>query len=174
MPRVGGALSARSRQYQATAVSMSKPLDVSVKARRSTLMQPAHLPAAIRPAIEIDDFEFASAPKAGPDAGQSHVVLGTMRLSRESPPRHVGRPVRPPSGATRATTLRRICMPSCARVTAPLAHRAEVKSLAGKGVTEYSQRQRLSGESVPERVGPPPRTRTGGLSGNSGKFAAPC
>ena len=39
------------------------------------------------------DSEFASAPSAGPVAGQPHVVLGAKRLSRESPPRHAGRPV---------------------------------------------------------------------------------
>ena len=37
---------------------------------------------------------YASTPRAGPVAGQPHVVLGTKRASRESPPRHAGRPVR--------------------------------------------------------------------------------
>jgi hypothetical protein len=40
---------------------------------------------------------IASTPRAGPVAGQPHLVLGTVRLSRESPARQAGRP----SGATR-------------------------------------------------------------------------
>jgi hypothetical protein len=95
------------------------------------LMQPARLPAAISPAIDIDDFEFASAPKAGPDAGQPHVVLGAMRLSRESPARHAGRPVRrhprdyAPANQRRATALSSRSTTRGASKTVPLGSRKE-------------------------------------------------
>jgi len=41
----------------------------------------------------VSPLLIASAPRAGPVAGQPHLVLGTKRLSRESPARQAGRPV---------------------------------------------------------------------------------